>query len=87
MRVVSADWVKAATQMHTTTDHELGLGYGYQWWTYSPQGAYVALGRDGQTIFVVPELDLLVVTTARVDGHEAIFDLIEEYILPAVQES
>ena len=46
--------------------------------------AYAALGRDGQTIFVVPDLQLIVVTTAQVDGHEAIFKLIEQYIVPAV---
>jgi len=83
-RIVSAAWVKAAVAPHTATDSKLGLGYGYQWWTYPTMGAYAALGRDGQTIFVVPDLQLIVVTTAQVDGHEAIFKLIEQYILPAV---
>jgi CubicO group peptidase (beta-lactamase class C family) len=84
-RIVSAEWVKAAVERHTATDSKLGLGYGYQWWTYPTMGAYAALGRDGQTIFVVPDLQLIIVTTAQVNGHEAIFKLIEQYILPAVQ--
>jgi CubicO group peptidase (beta-lactamase class C family) len=84
-QIVSAQWVKTATQKHTGTDSQ--LGYGYQWWVYPTHGAYTALGRYGQTIFVIPESDLVVVTTAALDNHDAIFQLIEEYILPAVQKS
>ena len=86
-QLVSAAWVKAATQSHTETDSTLGLGYGYQWWTYPRLNAYAALGRYGQTIFVVPDLQLVIVTTAGLDGHEALFRLIEQYILPAVQNA
>jgi CubicO group peptidase (beta-lactamase class C family) len=82
-QIVPAAWVKAAVQRHTATDSE--LGYGYQWWTYPTLGAYAALGRDGQTVFVVPDLQLIVVTTAEIDGHGAIFKLIEEYIVPAAR--
>jgi len=48
------------------------LGYGYQWWSGSTSWKgrdirwSVAIGNGGQRIFVVPELDLAVVTTA---GH------------------
>jgi CubicO group peptidase (beta-lactamase class C family) len=82
-QIVSKQWVRTATQTHTPSDTD--LGYGYQWWTYPRWGAYAALGRYGQTIFVVPELDLIVVTTAQLDGHDPIFKLIDEYIVPAVQ--
>ena len=80
-QIVPAEWVQAATQKHTATESE--LGYGYQWWTYPKYGAYAALGRDGQTIFVIPEMDMIVVTTAASGGHEQIFQLIDEYIVPA----
>ena len=82
-QIISAAWVKAATEKHTPTDGP--LGYGYQWWIYPKWGAYAALGRFGQTIFVIPDLDLIVVTTAAAGGHDAIFRLIEQYIVPAVQ--
>jgi CubicO group peptidase (beta-lactamase class C family) len=82
-RIVSAEWVKTATQKHTGTDSD--LGYGYQWWTYPRWGAYAGLGRYGQTIFVIPDLSLIVVTTAALEGHDPIFDLIEDYIVPAVE--
>jgi CubicO group peptidase (beta-lactamase class C family) len=81
-QVVSAAWVKTATEKHTTTDGQ--LGYGYQWWVYPSYGAYTALGLEGQTIFVVPQSDLIVVTTAATDGHDQIFQLIEEFILPSI---
>lgn len=84
-QIVSAAWVKNATRTHTETDGE--LGYGYQWWTYPSLAAYTALGRDGQTIFVIPELELVIVTTAEMNGHDEIYRLIEQYIIPAVQES
>jgi CubicO group peptidase (beta-lactamase class C family) len=83
-QILPADWVAAATSKHTNTDGE--LGYGYQWWTYPRWGAYAALGRDGQTIWVAPEYDLIVVTTAATQGHDPIFDLIDRFIMPAVQD-
>jgi len=83
-QIVSSAWVKAAIEKHTPTDGP--LGYGYQWWTYPRWGAYAALGRYGQMIFVVPDLDLIVVTTAAAGGHDAIFGLIDQYIVPAAQK-
>jgi CubicO group peptidase (beta-lactamase class C family) len=84
-QVISAGWVENATRKHTETDGD--LGYGYQWWTHPSLAGYTALGRYGQTIFVIPEADLVIVTTAELDNHDEIFRLIEQYILPAVQAS
>lgn len=84
-QIVSSGWVDAATQQHTGTDTD--RGYGYQWWTYPSLHAYTALGRYGQTIFVIPDLDLIVVTTAMLDNHDEIFRLVEDYIVPAAQKS
>lgn len=81
-QIVSAQWVQTATEKHTATGG--APGYGYQWWIYPRWNAYAALGRQGQTIFVIPDLDLVVVTTAAVENHDAIFRLIEQYIVPAV---
>ena len=82
-QIVPAKWVESATQRHTATDSD--LGYGYQWWTYPSLEAYAALGRYGQTIFVIPKSDLVIVTTAGMDNHDEIFQLIERYIFPAAQ--
>ena len=84
-QIVSAEWVKNATREHTGTGGS--LGYGYQWWTYPSLKAYAALGHAGQTIFVIPESDLVIVTTAQLDNHDPIFKLVEQYIVPAVRKS
>jgi len=84
-QIVSAKWIEDATRTHAKTGGD--LDYGYQWWTYPSLEAYTALGLGGQTIFVVPKLNLIVVTTAELDNHDEIFGLIQQYILPAAQES
>jgi CubicO group peptidase (beta-lactamase class C family) len=84
-QIVSAEWVDKATRMHTATDGE--LGYGYQWWTFPDFKAYAALGLDGQTVLVIPDLDLIVVTTAQTNGHDEVFQLVRQYILPAAQDA
>lgn len=82
-QVVSKSWIETATTKHLETGGR--LGYGYQWWTYPTHNAYAALGRGGQTIFVIPDLDVIVVTTADLsDGHDPIFQLIDNFIIPGV---
>lgn len=83
-QIVSDSWVEEATKRHTQAEDE--WGYGYQWWTYPPVGAYAAWGLYGQTIFVIPGSDLVVVTTAEMDNDDEITGLVEKYILPAVRE-
>jgi CubicO group peptidase (beta-lactamase class C family) len=83
-QIVSAAWVETATQKHADTGDTL-LDYGYQWWIYPSLKAYTALGLYGQTIFVIPELDLIVVATAQLESHDPVFELIEDFIVPAVQ--
>jgi CubicO group peptidase (beta-lactamase class C family) len=82
-QVVSEAWVQAATRQQAPT--EGGLGYGYQWWIDPVQGSYSARGRYGQSIFVFPSLDLIVVTTAASNNEDAIYRLINADILPAVR--
>lgn len=80
-QIVSPEWVVAATNLQTTTDSV--RGYGYQWWI-DPDGlGFAALGRDGQMVYVRPEADLIVVTTAGGVAHDEIYQLIERYVLPA----
>ena len=85
-QIVSSEWVKKATQRYAGVDEH--FGYGYHWFTVTSLGGYAgyaALGSGGQIILVVPELDLVIVTTARTE--ESIFELIDQYVIPAVQKS
>jgi CubicO group peptidase (beta-lactamase class C family) len=67
--------------------------YGYGWWIRRSgrHDVYFAWGYGGQFIFVVPALDLVVVTTSdpsattRERGHlDAIHGILDEAIVPAV---
>ena len=82
-QVVSKEWVETATQKQVSTEGE--DGYGYQWWVFPEMGGYAALGMYGQTVFVAPAQDLIVVTTANEANHDRIFHLIQNFILKAVQ--
>ena len=65
-QIVPEDYVRAATTYQSAGDPTGGgAAYGYQWWvtwTYAGYPAYFALGYGSQHVFVVPDLDLVVVT-------------------------
>ena len=70
--------------------------YGYGWWVRELGGhrAYYAWGFGGQYIFVVPDLDLVVVTTSastvaedRRSHRRNVFDLVEYLIVEPVAAS
>jgi CubicO group peptidase (beta-lactamase class C family) len=73
-QIVPAAWVEASMRAHINTEVDgsggTGLGYGYQWWTGSIEHmgrnlAWVSgFGNGGQRLFIVRELDLVVVITA-----------------------
>jgi CubicO group peptidase (beta-lactamase class C family) len=76
--------VRASVARHTATEE--AFGYGYQWWTHDRIGAFFARGRAGQLIVVIPRYALIVVFTANVSDDQVLFDLIDEFVLPAVQD-
>ena len=95
-RVVPEDWVKQSTKPRFDTSWG-GMRYGYQWWLgTSPFGAgrtvdwIAAFGFGGQTIFIVPTLDLVVVTNAGLyddSGQSDIVRSVFEYrVLTAIRD-
>ena len=67
--------------------------YGYGWWIRELGGrnTYYAWGYGGQFIFVVPDLDLVVVTTSRSDvsrdrrdHNDGIYHIVGELVIPAL---
>ncbi len=60
--VLPEGWVKAASTAQTPTPFA-GLGYGYFWWIHS-DGTYEAEGIFGQSIFLDPKDDLVIVTNS-----------------------
>jgi len=83
-QVVPQEWVEEATRKHFHAGTLLD-DYGFQWWV-SPKGYYSAIGYKGQFIHVVPDLDLVMVTTSsRAEDFNRIQDLLEAFVIPACQ--
>ena len=63
MQIVSPQWIAEATSLQTKTRR--GDNYGYGWWVPPPTQfvEFAAEGRGGQYIRVLPELNMVVVTT------------------------
>jgi CubicO group peptidase (beta-lactamase class C family) len=93
---LAQNWIDFTTYPHLDTKIG-GLGnrfYGGWWWMEKLRGydAYFALGYGGQTVAVVPALNLVVVTTAKhdvtstIEGYQDgwIIDLIENHILTSL---
>jgi CubicO group peptidase (beta-lactamase class C family) len=89
-QILSADWIARSHQPHARSPRGQGRFYGYGWWLRDLAGMQVpvAWGYGGQLIFVVKELDLVVVATSDSDpdpqrrSHlRRIYDLVEEAIL------
>lgn len=65
-RLISGDWVRAATTADRAAIRygklyeDYPLGYGYQWWLFE-DGRFEAQGIYGQLIYVAPEDDVVIV--------------------------
>jgi len=61
--IVPEGWLADATTERTPIDRP-GMGYGYQWWTYS-DGTFAARGIFGQGIFIDPKRRLVIASNAN----------------------
>ncbi len=80
--VLPASWIDDSWRMHTTLPD--GSGYGYLWWIFGPgslgpsypalnaASVYLARGTGGQTLFVIPSLDMVIVHRADTDNGRSV---------------
>jgi len=89
-QVVPERWVAESQVPRTQSRRESDRFYGYGWWVRELAGhpAYYAWGFGGQYIFIVPDLDLVVVSTSastlaedRREHRVTVFDIIERLIV------
>jgi len=63
-QVVPEQWVEDSL-VPSEASERAGDPYGYQWWLGEPDGidedVFAAVGHDGQWIYVIPDLDMVVV--------------------------
>lgn len=75
-QIVSEQWIEESTKAQFERSSG-SADYGYQWWvrTFGDHGynAYFAQGHWGQYIFVVPDLNLVVVMTSHYEGSSSIY--------------
>ncbi|MFX1485138.1 MAG: serine hydrolase domain-containing protein, partial [Promethearchaeota archaeon] len=85
-QIIPSDWIEKSAD--TQVEFNDFSGYSYQWWTYPTDivNVYAAQGYQGQFIFVIPELDMVVVFTSSVPPYEAYPppSILFDYIIRAV---
>jgi CubicO group peptidase (beta-lactamase class C family) len=98
-QIVSADWIdRSMTPRFQAAGYFGGMMfYGYQWWmgrslADAKEVKWVgAFGWGGQRIFIVPERDLVMVTTAAQYGKPkeglAAIDILSNVVIPAAPEA
>jgi CubicO group peptidase (beta-lactamase class C family) len=97
-QIISADWIaRSITPRFQAVGYFGGvLFYGYQWWmgrslSDGKEVTWVAaMGWGGQRIFVVPDLDLVVMTTSGLFGKPkeglGALDILANSVIPSVRD-
>jgi len=91
-QVIPAEWVKRSVEPHANARE--GIDYGYLWWLqqFKTNGrivkSYGMAGSGGNKVFVLPELDAVVVITTNNfqvrDAHPLSEKLLTNLIMPAL---
>jgi CubicO group peptidase (beta-lactamase class C family) len=89
-QIVSRQWIAESTRRQVSTGE---FDYGYHWWIGNVARddrrfkIIFGSGTGGQKLFIVPEMNLVVVITAQVfgnsGGHVGAYRILSDYIIPA----
>ncbi len=90
-QILPSAWVAAATNsiVSLPTGRPMADSLGYSWYSNSDESYYFADGRSGQRIIVLPDLDMVVVTTggSGQDPDGVLETLLTSYIIPAAESA
>jgi len=89
-QLISSKWIAESFRKHSTTyANTPNTFYGYLWWVKDGLNVYEAYGSGGIRIGVLPDLNIVTVTTANIseDWSDYVFfrNLYAEYIKMAVK--
>ena len=99
-RIISSGWCDISTRAFLnpnsyTAEFPWADGYGYHWWRKTfvrfagNHAAYFAFGWGGQMIMIIPDLSLVIITTAGnwFDAEKiSPFSIVSDYIIPSVNQ-
>ncbi|WP_441000838.1 serine hydrolase domain-containing protein [Fodinibius sp. SL11] len=94
-QIVSKKWVADSFKTYTRSNFN-PYDYGYMWWNKSVGNykVYFAWGFGGQYIFMIPDLDAIVVLTGALENatqsrsyKEPVFSLLREHIISYLEVS
>jgi len=94
-RIISELWMNDSFKSYTRSNYN-PYNYGYLWWNRPVAGhkVYFAWGYGGQYIFMIPDLDAVVVilsslntATQRREYKEPVFRLLRRLIIPQLLEA
>jgi len=97
-QILDSEWIKQSVTNHRHYNSKWKemeeVGYGYLWWTGELRGypVYFASGFAGQWILVIPDVNMIIVTTmmdfTEKEGiqMESLITIVHNYILPAVND-
>lgn len=92
-QILAPDYVQDSMRSWSSGGFPEDAAYGYHWWVLPSEShpAFFAAGYGGQYLWIVPTLDLIVVTTAEFWLPPALTSehrfLITDFVVPAVQTS
>jgi CubicO group peptidase (beta-lactamase class C family) len=93
-QIIPRQWIESSYLPHAESPRGQGRYYGYGWWLRDLAGLQVpvAWGYGGQLIFVIKELDLVVVATSdsrpsagRRDHLRQLYNLVEQLIVESLK--
>ncbi|MEM8483936.1 MAG: serine hydrolase [Bacteroidota bacterium] len=94
-QLVPAEWIEISWEPRTISPWN-GHRYGYLWWSrvFGGEQTYFAWGYGGQYIFILPELESIVIVTSSlrnrprgVDHNQAVQQFLSEEIIPTLRAS
>ncbi len=87
-QIIPQDWVNVSLSKQEYVDDDYDYSYG--WWITNILGhdVFKAWGYGGQYICLIPDFDLMIVSTANTNSTYDEFDMdqfMEQYVIPAVE--